>query len=283
MEGASQAEPTLETQRLVQQLWAFAPLALLVLAWAGRRGWLRPAVLTPAPERPSRLRGWDVLAGLGLILAGRALMRGMLELGVLARPVGEAPSVGFMLAAQGIVFAPPFFFALARGGRGLGLWAAAPAREARLGVLAAVAALTVIHALNATVALIGMRFGAPAPSEGHQLLPLVREMPLGPRLLGLVLLIAVLAPVLEEAVFRGLFQTALRRLTGSAWAAVLLLSLGFTAMHFAVVDWQMAPGLFVLSGVLGVLYERRASLVPAVVAHAVFNAANMVLVRYVLV
>ena len=87
----------------------------------------------------------------------------------------------------------------------------------------------------------------------------------------------IIAPLLEEMVFRGLLQTLLIDTLGrrARWTAVLTASLIFALIHAAAVSWHGWPGLFVLGVVLGWLYERTGSLLPCYLAHALFNAANI--------
>lgn len=78
----------------------------------------------------------------------------------------------------------------------------------------------------------------------------------------------ILAPLFEEAVFRGLLFATLRRVLGFAGAA------GLSAAIFAVAHGYGALGFIdvLLSGILWAwAFERTGSLVPGIVAHAVTN------------
>ena len=90
----------------------------------------------------------------------------------------------------------------------------------------------------------------------------------------------VVAPLLEEVVFRGLMQTALLRTLGEhrRWVVILLASIVFAATHVSAAIWQSLAALLVLSVALGYVYERTGSLWPSIVAHAGFNALNITLV-----
>src|SRR5690606_13618209 len=90
----------------------------------------------------------------------------------------------------------------------------------------------------------------------------------------------LLAPLSEELLFRGIFQTGLRRLLpgrpGSVrhrWLAILLASLVFGLMHLAVP--QHVPALIVLAVILGYQYERTGSLVVPIFVHILFNAKSL--------
>lgn len=92
----------------------------------------------------------------------------------------------------------------------------------------------------------------------------------GPGAAGIVLtvaVVAVLGPLLEEALVRGVVLTALRRRLGD-WPAVLGGALAFAFLHASV--WSLLP-LTVLGAGLGWLAIRSRSLWPAVAAHVLYN------------
>jgi membrane protease YdiL (CAAX protease family) len=80
---------------------------------------------------------------------------------------------------------------------------------------------------------------------------------------------AGLAPVCEELAFRGHLLSALR-LRARPASAIALSALAFAALHL---DPVRLPGLLFLGGLYGWLTWRSGSLYPAVLAHAVNNAA----------
>ena len=98
----------------------------------------------------------------------------------------------------------------------------------------------------------------------------------------------VAAPMFEELLFRGGFQTLLRRGFGgirygpaadarvsspvAVWAAIIVASLLFAMIHEA---W-MAPAIFALSLCLGYAYERTGNLWVPILMHAIFNAVNVI-------
>ena len=119
------------------------------------------------------------------------------------------------------------------------------------------------------------------PQE-HPLLQAMGESPsLGIRA-ALVLGACLIAPIWEEAFFRGHLQTVLRSgisrlFVGSSslrsrvaisWTAVLLTSGMFAMLHPA---WS-APMIFLLAICLGYAYERTANLWVSITLHAIFNS-----------
>ena len=123
--------------------------------------------------------------------------------------------------------------------------------------------------------------GIEPPSIGHSTL---EQMVQGTRdawwwLMGLSAV--VLAPVLEECLYRGFVQQALRRAGLGPWPAVLLASIVFTLMHVSSVPEgaraASLTSLAVLSCCFGWLAERTGSLVAPMAAHVAFNLGNLVM------
>ncbi len=85
------------------------------------------------------------------------------------------------------------------------------------------------------------------------------------------LVIAGLAPIVEELTFRGLGFHALRRF--GEWSAILLVGISFGLVH-GLVDGL--PILAVFGSVLAYLRWRTASVYPGMLVHAVFNAIALV-------
>jgi uncharacterized protein len=89
----------------------------------------------------------------------------------------------------------------------------------------------------------------------------------------LLVTIAVVAPLLEEILFRGLLQNSLsKRLP--AWAAIALSALVFGAMHM---DLYAMPPLVIMGAIFGVIYHLTGSLRVTIVLHMINNAAALAL------
>ena len=91
----------------------------------------------------------------------------------------------------------------------------------------------------------------------------------------------LLAPVIEEILYRGIVQQSLRRLKINRWWAILLTSGLFALMHVAVLpDSSMIAGLmalFTVSMIFGWIREQTGRLIAPILAHMVFNAVNLAL------
>jgi membrane protease YdiL (CAAX protease family) len=92
----------------------------------------------------------------------------------------------------------------------------------------------------------------------------------------LVIFAVLIAPVAEEFIFRGVLFPFLKQhnMPKTAW---LGLNLFFAFMH---ADAAIFIPLFVLSIALTWLYEKTDNLFAPIFAHALFNAANLILLKY---
>ncbi len=83
----------------------------------------------------------------------------------------------------------------------------------------------------------------------------------------------VLAPIVEELLFRGLLQPALTRWWRSQWLAILVSGCAFGLLHYPV--FYTVPPLAFFGVVLGYLYARTRSLTLVILLHAVFNGKTI--------
>lgn len=104
----------------------------------------------------------------------------------------------------------------------------------------------------------------------HPYLKLLREDPSPVTFGWLVLAAVVITPVREELLFRVMLQDGLARRIGAAPA------IGIVAVLFCYVHgFPDSLALIPLALILGYLYEQRQSAVAVIVAHALFNLANI--------
>lgn len=153
-------------------------------------------------------------------------------------------------------------------------------KSALLGVGALAAAWFPLQAIGTTVASVQVALGGPAvPREGHSTLQLLGETPLDLRQWLLIGGVVIVVPAVEEVMFRGALLGALRRVGLAPWPAILLCALIFALLHIpALVGGAVAPGLamlFVLGALLGWCAARTGSLAAPIMAHMLFNAANL--------
>ena len=88
-----------------------------------------------------------------------------------------------------------------------------------------------------------------------------------------VVSVAVVAPVAEELIFRGLVMTRLSRVM-SGWLAVLLSAAVFGLCHGELVWFCYA---FVLGAFFGFIDLRAGSILPSILGHMMFNAIGQIM------
>ncbi len=120
----------------------------------------------------------------------------------------------------------------------------------------------------------------------HEELKSITENPqLSVRIL-IVIIAVFIAPVFEEMLFRGFFQTMFRSYfakhstdenksatSKGAWLAIIATSFLFAMIHVNAGHW---PALFVLSICMGYSYEKSGSLFRPIFIHALFNATSVI-------
>lgn len=142
----------------------------------------------------------------------------------------------------------------------------------------------VMAAMIATIFLVEFFTSQKYQMERHQELNLIVEHPQLPLRILIIVVAVILAPVLEELLFRGLFQTTIRSLfeiksglrhvpSSRIWLAIVISSFLFTLMHANPGHW---PALFMLGIGMGYAYEKSGSLLQPIFIHALFNATTIV-------
>jgi membrane protease YdiL (CAAX protease family) len=96
---------------------------------------------------------------------------------------------------------------------------------------------------------------------------------MGSRNFGMVLAVCLLAPVLEEMLFRGIILRSFLR-QYSRWSAILGSAAVFGFAHMNLYQYVVA---LLLGIFLGWLYERSQSLLPCIALHAAYNSASTAL------
>ena len=83
-----------------------------------------------------------------------------------------------------------------------------------------------------------------------------------------ILTIGLMAPILEELLFRGAIQGYLQKVCKKPWSAIIISSLIFGVVHM---NPAQIPFAFLLGMMFGWLYYRTGSLLPGIVGHALNN------------
>jgi membrane protease YdiL (CAAX protease family) len=91
--------------------------------------------------------------------------------------------------------------------------------------------------------------------------------------------VTALIGVYEELLFRGFLMTRLRRATGGWTIAVVLSTVIFTALH----AFEQTPSALVIVAILSLVFSLvtiwRRSIIPAIIAHALFDLSQLLLLN----
>jgi hypothetical protein len=268
------------------------PLAAVIVWLLYRKGFLSRRAFRDAPDRDVPVTPVDLLPAFALLLAGTLVADALVTQGLgFTRDesgafAGSGQNASAILIYQLLYMGLPaawFVFRSSRGEAGLrrsGLLPRRPMRDLKWGVTALLAAIPLVMAATLIVSGIALLLDRETPMIGHRMLEQMRaEESLAPLMIMLVSAVVV-APLLEEVVFRGLVQTSLLSALGKErrWLIVALASILFAVTHLGAAIWQSLAALTVLSLILGFLYERTGSLWPSILCHAGFNAWNVAIV-----
>jgi len=139
----------------------------------------------------------------------------------------------------------------------------------------------VLAAIVVSTRIGRMIYGPDFELQPHEQLELISAYPQWPLRALIVVAAVVVAPVAEEMLFRGLFQTSLRSFLSdlgyrqSAWLSIAGGSVLFAMAHAQPGHW---PALFVLSLGMGYSYEKSNSLLRSIFIHALFNGITILAV-----
>ncbi len=280
-------------------------LGAIALGAVVKVGWLRPGTLRKGPNRATGLKPVDLLVAFALLLAGGILagsaqrmfvgtspadVNGLSTLGragltLLIQILGQGPLVVYVVVrAMGVP----------RGLREVGLRPRRPVWELGAAGLALLVGLPMLMGVGIVVALVSHWLHLTTPKMAHDLLPVLKQADSKLGLAALAATVVIVAPLLEETIFRGLVQSAILSWVGPSrrWTVVLVAAALFTSMHVGAgtfdaakaggVYWTALPTLFVLAMILGWLYERTGSLWPSMIVHGTFNLLNVLVVLYLL-
>jgi membrane protease YdiL (CAAX protease family) len=159
--------------------------------------------------------------------------------------------------------------AFARGLRGLGLRPRTIPKDLAFAALDLLAVWPVISAMIVVTIAVGKAvLGPEFEMPQHPELEIITETAAFPLRVLIVILAVVVAPLVEEMLFRGFIQTVFRSYLGRPWLAIFLTAVLFASVHINRTHW---PALFALAVGLGYSYEKSGSLFRPIFMHALFN------------
>ncbi len=234
--------------------------------------------LADSPPRRNRLAPYAPFIPFGIWFLGTLVLQSMAHqiVGSLAGWRGTfVDNLVFCLGAV-ITIAVILLIArltFARGLRGFGLRPRTIPRDLGWAGIYLLAILPIVMGMVAVTiyigkALLGQDFEMPK----HVGLELITESPALPLQILIIFLAVVIAPLVEEMLFRGMIQTTLRSYIRRPWPAIIITSILFASVHVNATHW---PALFALAMGLGYSYERSGSLFRPIFMHALFNGLTI--------
>ena len=123
-------------------------------------------------------------------------------------------------------------------------------------------------------------------TQEHSLLQQISANPSLLQSFLVIVLAIIVAPLVEEIIFRGLLQGALVRALKSRWLAICLTAAAFSVVHLtvrenppigqaAMAQIENMPPYFLLGLALGYAYEKSRSLYRPIALHLIFNALSI--------
>lgn len=264
-------------------------IALFAVAWLGvmlAKGALRERVIALGPDRDLGLYKAEYLFGVFLVCAYVGVMlvgRGLVDTTkVASQPAFELvlfSSLSLLLQLSVIGMMIGKAMNSEAGFRKLGLVPRHPLRDLRWAAISVPVAIALAVTSGLALLLLSQWVGLPAKSSNHETLEqLVKDPSIG-FIIQVIISAVIMAPLMEELIFRGVLQTCLVSLLGGRrWPALLIAAGIFSVTHAAITPWQDLVPLFVLGLVFGYLYERTGSLLTPILCHAGFNAFNVAIV-----
>lgn len=189
-------------------------------------------------------------------------------------------SIGAIVTIAAMMFLVKIYFA--RGLKGFGLNVKTIAKDFVMAIINLLAAWPLLlAAITITLIIAKMFSGQDYQMPQHEQLEMITQYQQIPVRISIVFVAVVIAPLLEEMLFRGFVQTAIRSYfnpRNNAWPAIALSALFFSIMHADPSHW---PALFILGICLGYSYEKSGSLFRPIFIHLFFNAYSVATVLFI--
>lgn len=255
----------------------FTAGVLLFARWLLTTALGRTALVDSSPRR-NRMAPYAPFIPFGIWLLGTAMLQSIVHqvVGSLAGWRGTFVDNLVFCAGAVITIAVILFIArltFARGLRGFGLRPRTIPRDLGWAGVYLLAVLPVVLGMITITIYIGEMFlGDEFKMPKHVGLELIADSPALALQILIVFLAVVIAPVVEEMLFRGMIQTTFRSYLRRPWSAIIITSVLFASVHENVTHW---PALFALAMGLGYSYEKSGSLFRPIFMHALFNGVTI--------
>lgn len=285
----------LSMQHQIEVKWATLWLFLAVGLGVNLIAWVKGFFVGLRPGFDPGIKGEDVLKGFLAFLSAEILVVPLalslfyyLQGSDLPNSLRENPQlkawVNLIIMAGGFVAVSITYLSMdpsrrqALWGEVRKLWS----DHLAMGVAAWFVSYPVVMAFNAAISLVIIHFFS-LPAVEQAAVQHVRLAMNSPLLFGMTTLsVVILIPLTEEYLFRGLLQVWLKEKLYSPYLSIALTSLIFAFFHFStdygITNIELLSSVFLLSCMLGYIFERQRSLLGSVALHGFFNLISLLLV-----
>lgn len=283
-----------EIQVQLREKWIIfgwsAGIGLLALWIAWKRGFFKPFQSSPYPI----IRGVDVLRGFAFFLITELFLIPTL-IGLVLTFSGKNPDLSSLSQQAKSLFNLSIIVG-GFGGVSLAYFFLTPVQRAQLwqqtgepwthqigvGIAAWFVSYPVVLAMSQILSIITWHLFH-RPLVEQVAVKSLRKAAANPLIFGwTALAVVTIVPLMEEFLFRGLLQSWLKRTLRNVPAAIGLSSLIFAFFHFSisqgVTNIELLTSLFILSCVLGYIYERQRSLWAPIGLHGFFNFMSLLMI-----
>ena len=282
------------TEEIIQSKWMSLFIALVMSFLVLIIAWTRNFFKQFGTAQFVKIRGWNVIVGFGLFLLFQILMV-PLFISLVSKALWGAAAdqelnvplvrnwINFFLIIGGCTGSALAFFTLNRSQRQF-LVGKQKYADFLLGVASWFLIYPLMLFLSQGISLL-VWYIFHQTFEEQVVVQNLRKIMEHPILFGLTgLSIITIVPLSEEFLFRGLLQNWLKDKLGSSFA-ITLTSIVFAFFHFStdigISNIELISSLYVLSWMLGYLFERQQSLWASVGLHSIFNLISLLMIIYV--
>lgn len=276
--SAAKPIPKLSAAQWVVVVNVISAPIILALLWAGNV--IRPGSL--GEGRGVKGHPWWVWLFAALVVwmslaVGAGAIAGVPSIvGADTKAIRFAASTQLVGYALGLISAFAMVRLLSTGSAGAGL--TLRPKDVPLGLACLALAYPILDLLSRGATLLATKIEGKPPSElAHASLIQMVDSRGNPWVWVVAFNAIVLAPVVEEVIYRGFLQSSILRLTGKAWASIFITAGIFAAAHHGTVPVHVLGVLFALGVAMGLAFERSRSLGVPILMHVGFNAANVAL------
>lgn len=268
-------------------LWWALSLSALAIGIAWRRGFFKPFLFSRLPD----IEGKDVIKGFSLFLVTQLLLVPMIAGAVftlkgwsahLSEPEKGWLNLSMVLGGFAAALCAYYFLTVEQKKQLLQQNGSSWVHHVGQGVAYWFVCFPIVLAFNQMLSIFLWHLFRQPFNEQSAVISM-RHAADNPVLFGtLGLAIVTLVPFTEEYLFRGLLQTWLKRKFNRSWAAILVSSFIFSIFHFTVAQGftniELLSTLFLLSCVLGYVFERQRSLWAPIGLHSFFNFMSLLMI-----